>query len=129
MPFWVFLYTKPLCDKSCSLICWIISAGMISSGSFIYSYLQPCHTPGRRLVEAYERQTMGTGQTFWKKQWRRIHCLECVFGVTSGSFLMQCQMQNVVGWIHQGGATLATPPWRTKIIMSLSQNTCCNSVA
>ena len=39
MPFWISLYTDPLFSKSWSFYCWIISAGVISSSSFIYSYM------------------------------------------------------------------------------------------
>ena len=28
---------------------------------------QPCHIPGSMSVEVYERQTTGTGPTFWEK--------------------------------------------------------------
>ena len=39
MPYWISIYRKSLCAKYCSFYCWIISARIISSGSFIYSYL------------------------------------------------------------------------------------------
>ena len=35
---------------------------------------QPCHTPGRMSVEAYERRTAGTGTTFWERQRGRLQC-------------------------------------------------------
>ena len=39
MTLWVSIYTETLYAKSCNFYCWIISDGIISSGSFIYSYL------------------------------------------------------------------------------------------
>ena len=39
MTFGISIYTKNLCDKSCSLYCCKVSAGIIYSGSFMYSYL------------------------------------------------------------------------------------------
>ena len=48
---------------------------------------QPCHTPGRMLVEAYEVQTTGMGPNFWERQRSRLECLECVVEVAVGSLL------------------------------------------
>ena len=39
MPFCISVYTKPLCANFLRFYCWIISSGIMSSGSFIYSYL------------------------------------------------------------------------------------------
>ena len=39
MTYWISIYINYLCDKYCSLYCWIILDGIIFSGSFIYSYM------------------------------------------------------------------------------------------
>ena len=70
MPFRIFIYKKPLCDNLLRLCCWLIYSGIISSGSFIHSYLFmgllrienscDCRSEERRVANdfgiKYERQ-------------------------------------------------------------------------
>ena len=39
IPFWISRYTKRLCANFLRFYCWIILSGIMSSGSFKYSYL------------------------------------------------------------------------------------------
>ena len=48
---------------------------------------QPCHTPGRMSLAAYEQRTIGMGPIFWERQWRRVACPECGVEVTAGLLL------------------------------------------
>ena len=38
---------------------------------------QPCHTPGRMSVVAYERRAMGASLTYWELQRMLVQCLHC----------------------------------------------------
>ena len=45
---------------------------------------QPCHTPGKMLVETNERRMTVTGTKFWERQWRRVKFSKCGVKVNTG---------------------------------------------
>ena len=62
---------------------------------------QPCHAPGRMLVELYVRLTTGKGPTFWGRKMMQVKCPECRVEVTTGLLLTHCHIQNGVGQGYQ----------------------------
>ena len=70
-------------------------------------YCQTFHKPGKILVEAYERQMMGTGPTFQERQGIRVECPECGFEVAAGSLMMHRQIQQ---WRGSGLPGRDPPP-------------------